>query len=100
MPVYAITTKGEDKPRLVKASSASAAIRHCAQGMFEARTVSGAEDAFEVMAKGVVLETAGQAPAEPEAEAEAESEGEVEELSPPDDDPPEQARKAKAARGE
>lgn len=72
MPLYEITTKGEDKKRLVEADSSSQAIRHCAAGMFTARTLEKPTDAARLMAGGVELETAGQKAAEPEPEIIAE----------------------------
>lgn len=63
MPLYEITTKGAEAKRLIEADSASQAIRHCAQGMFTARTLAKPTDAARIMASGVELETAGEAPA-------------------------------------
>ena len=67
MPIYKIITKGEEKPRLVKADSSAQAIRHCAEGQFSAELVSKVEDAAPLFEQGIKLETAGQPPAsEPE----------------------------------
>lgn len=68
MPLYEISTEGEDQKRLVKAESSAQAIRHCARGKFTARTVQKAEDAAELMGSGVKLETAGAEPDEQSAE--------------------------------
>lgn len=73
MPHYRIRTKGEEKPRWVKASSAAAAIRHCAEGMFTAETMTNVEDAADMAALGVKMETAGEQP--PEQEPERQPEG-------------------------
>ena len=62
MPIYKITTKGEEKPRLVKADSSAQAVRHCAEGLFTAEVVTKVEDAAPLFADGVKLETAGEAP--------------------------------------
>lgn len=64
MPLYEISTKGEDAKRLVQADSAAQAVRHCAQGMFAARTVSKPTDIAQLMSNGVKLETAGEEPPE------------------------------------
>lgn len=72
MPHYRITTKGEEKPRWIKATSAAAAIRHCAEGMFKAETMTNVEDAADLAALGVKMESAGEGPAEPERKAEPE----------------------------
>lgn len=71
MPIYQISTSGEDnaspdKQRLVKAPSASAAIAHCANQQFTAKLVTKVEDAAPLFAAGVKLETAGEAPASSE----------------------------------
>lgn len=72
MPIYEISEKGNEVKRLVKADSAAQAIRHCAHDRFAARTVSRVEDAADLMASGVKLETAG---AEPVVEAERQPDG-------------------------
>lgn len=59
MPLYEITTKGEDKKRLIEADSASQAIRHCAQGMFTARVLQKPTEAAQLMKAGVELEEVG-----------------------------------------
>jgi hypothetical protein len=63
MALYEVTTKGEDKVRLVEAESAAQAIRHCAEGMFTTRTIQAPADVAKIMQGGVKLETAGVAPA-------------------------------------
>lgn len=65
MPIYLIETKGEEKKRLVKADSAAGAIRHCAENLFTATTISSVEQAAEHFAAGVKLETAGEKAADP-----------------------------------
>lgn len=67
MPVYEITTKGEKAKRLVKADSSAAAIRHCANGLFSARTISRVAEAADLFTAGVAIETAGEEP-KPEPE--------------------------------
>jgi hypothetical protein len=59
MPLYEITTKGEDAKRLVKAESAAQAVRHCAKEVFTARTISNVEEAADMFNAGVKIETAG-----------------------------------------
>lgn len=59
MPLYEITTKGEEAKRLVEADSASQAIRHCSTAMFTARTIQKPSEAAALMKGGVELETAG-----------------------------------------
>lgn len=67
MPIYKVAQKGVDQPRLVKAESQAQAVRHCAKDVFAAETVSKVEDAADLFAAGVKLETAGAEPAaEPE----------------------------------
>lgn len=69
MPIYEITTKGEDAKRLVKADSAAQAIRHCAHDRFSARTISRVEEAADLIIAGVKVETTGtEPPASPEQE--------------------------------
>jgi hypothetical protein len=68
VPLYEIKTKGEDKLRLVEADSSAQAVRHCAQGRYEARTISKPAEIAKLMSGGVVLETAGEEPAKPESE--------------------------------
>lgn len=65
------------KKRLVKSPSAERAIRHVVGSRFEADLVRRAEDAADLMASGMVLETAGE---EPEPETKPETKG--------DDTPP------------
>lgn len=62
MPIYQISTEGEEAKRLVKATSAAAAIAHCARARFKAEIVTKVEDAAPLFAAGVVLEDA-KAPA-------------------------------------
>lgn len=58
MPLYEITTKGEEKKRLVEADSQAAAIRHCAKTMFETRLVSSPSEAAKLVGGGVEVEQA------------------------------------------
>jgi hypothetical protein len=67
MPIYEISTEGEETKRLVKATSAPAAISHCARGRYSARTISNVEDASDLFNAGVKLEIAGEKPGEPES---------------------------------
>lgn len=77
MPVYRVTTKGSDNPRLVEATSAQAAINHASAGMFVAERITKPADLGRLMAGGATLETAGEAaPQDPPAE------------DPPANDPP------------
>jgi hypothetical protein len=62
MPIYEITTDGEEAKRLVKAVSNEAAIAHCARQKFTAKLVTKIEDAAPLFDAGVKLETAGAAP--------------------------------------
>ena len=62
MPIYKVTQQGADKPRLVKADSSAQAIRHCAKEVFAAQLCSKVEDAADLLAEGVKLETAGEEP--------------------------------------
>lgn len=64
MPLYEITTKDVEAKRLVEADSSSQAIRHCAEGMFTARTLGKPSEVAQLMKSGVELETVGEAPAE------------------------------------
>lgn len=64
MPLYKITTKGEEKARLVEADSSAAAIRHCANGLFSAETITKPTEIAQLMKGGVELETAGEQQAE------------------------------------
>ena len=59
------------KPRLVKALSAAAAIKHVTGARFTADTITKIEDAADLMADGIKLEVAGEEP-EPEPVKEAE----------------------------
>jgi hypothetical protein len=59
MPLYEITTKDQEAKRLVEADSSAQAVRHCATGLFTARTISKPTEIAQLMSKGVVLETAG-----------------------------------------
>lgn len=59
MPLYEITTKDETTKRLVEADSASAAIRHCANGRYSARTIQKPSEVAGLMANGTQLEVAG-----------------------------------------
>lgn len=70
MPLYEITTKGEDKKRLVEADSSAQAIRHCAESMFTARTLGKPSEVAQLMKSGVEFETAGEQPAEEPAATE------------------------------
>lgn len=65
MPVYSCTIKGDDKVRLVKASSAAQARTH----LVLAETVS-AEELADALEGGATIEKA-TAPAEPEPEPQA-----------------------------
>lgn len=60
--MYEITTKGEAKKRLVEADSASQALRHCAEGLFTARTIGKPSEVGQLVKAGVEIETAGEAP--------------------------------------
>lgn len=68
MPLYEITTDGEEAKRLVDAESSAQAIRHCAAGKFTARTIQKPTEIATLMSGGVKLEKAGEAPTEPAAE--------------------------------
>lgn len=64
MPLYEIVTKGAEAKRLVEADSAAQAVRHCANDMFTARTVSKPTEIAHLMNSGVKLEKAGETPPE------------------------------------
>lgn len=108
MPIYKVSEKevqglgaalGNVSVRLIKADSAAQAIRHCTAGRFTAETVTKVEEAADLMASGVKVETAGEAPAEPKVEPEGDEADPVDPPAsdtPPNDDPPEEVRKQKA----
>lgn len=58
MPLYEITTKDDENKRLVEADSAAQAVRHCATGMFQTRTITKAAEIANLMGAGVKLEKA------------------------------------------
>lgn len=60
MPFYVIDTKGEEKPRMVKAKSPEAAIKHCTEGMFSHRTITMIDEAAPLFESGVKLEKVGE----------------------------------------
>jgi len=65
MALYKVTDKNSpDKPRLVKATSASAALKHVASAQYAVETMENPTSVAELMAAGVQLESAG-ADAEP-----------------------------------
>ena len=75
MAIYKVTdteAKGAN-PRLIKAASAAIAVRHVTADRFKAETITKVEDAADLMAKGIELETAGEAlpPVEASGEQEA-----------------------------
>jgi hypothetical protein len=67
MPLYEITTKGEEKKRLIEATSANQAVRHCSTGLFQTRTITKPSEIAQLMKSGVQLEAAGDE-AEPQAD--------------------------------
>jgi hypothetical protein len=69
MPLYKISTTGQEKPRLVEATSEAAALKHAAVGMFSASRVTSPVDAAALMSSGIALEKAGVQP-EPEVKPE------------------------------
>lgn len=60
MPLYEITTAGEEAKRLVDATSSSQAIRHCAKGRYTARTIQKPTDVAALMSAGVAVEKAAE----------------------------------------
>ncbi len=58
MPLYKVTHA--DETRLVKASSASAALRHVTTPLFAVSAITDPSDAAEIAASGVKLESAGE----------------------------------------
>lgn len=65
MPLYEITTTGEDAKRLVEADSSAQAIRHCATGKFTARTIQKPAEIAALMGAGIKLERVGEQAGEP-----------------------------------
>jgi hypothetical protein len=57
MPIYKVT-ENDQPARLVKATSASAAIRHAASQRFAAETMKNPVEVAEMMSGGTQLETA------------------------------------------
>lgn len=64
MPLYTVTQKGEEAPRLIEAASAAAALRYAAAPMFDIAIVSKMAALAKLLTAGVKLETAGDAPAQ------------------------------------
>lgn len=58
MPVFVVTTKGEEAKRMVKAPSAASAIRHCTADRYSTETISTIEEAAPHFEAGVKLENA------------------------------------------
>lgn len=59
MPFYVVTTEGEEAKRLVKAPSAAAAVKHCAEAKYSTQLISTIEEAAPHFEAGVKLERAG-----------------------------------------
>lgn len=59
MPLYAVSTKGSDKLRLIDATSESAALKHAAAGQFTARRITRPTEVGELMGAGATVEKAG-----------------------------------------
>lgn len=66
MPLYAVTTEGSDKLRLIDAASESAALKHAAIGTFSARRVTKPTEVATLCRSGATVEKAGEAPTTPE----------------------------------
>ena len=72
MPFYRVTEEGNDKPRLIKAQSARAAIQFVVGKRYEATTVNSVEEAVEFYEAGGKVE---DAMAEPEPQREPDGTG-------------------------
>lgn len=67
MPFYKVVEQGSDKPRMVKAQSAKAAIQFVVGKRYEATTISSVEEAVDLYEAGIKVE---DAMAEPEPQPE------------------------------
>jgi hypothetical protein len=68
MPFYPITTKGDDKRRVIEADNPAAALRHVAEAAFTVGKPMKPTDLVAHMQAGNPVEKAGEVAAEPEAD--------------------------------
>jgi hypothetical protein len=59
MPFYVVTTKGEEPKRLIKATSAAAAVKHCAEDKYSTQLITTIDEAAPHFEAGVKLEKVG-----------------------------------------
>lgn len=60
MPFYIVTEKDVEQPRMVKAKSSEAAIKHVTGNRFSTETITMIDEAAPYFEKGVKLERASE----------------------------------------